>query len=78
MENKKRILIKVPGDKEKLFETFPFFIALKDEFQNSDIFIICEQGTSALFLFFSAHFVRVRITVLAGDAQAGIASQSEH
>lgn len=49
--DKKRILVKVPPKKEELFQTFPFFIALREEYQNSDIFIICEEDTSILYAF---------------------------
>jgi hypothetical protein len=49
--DKKRILVKVPAKKEELFQTFPFFIALRVEFPEADVFIICEEDCSILFSF---------------------------
>ena len=48
---KYRILVKIPPEKIEIFQVFPFFILLKEEYPDSDIFIICEEDCSTPFTF---------------------------
>jgi hypothetical protein len=48
---KKKILVKVPVKKEDLFQTFPFFSVLRNEYPLDDIYIICEENCAIIFTF---------------------------
>lgn len=47
----KKILVKCPPALEDAFSTFPFFIALGEEFPKAEINLICELGTSDAYQF---------------------------
>jgi ADP-heptose:LPS heptosyltransferase len=49
--DRKKILVKVPPNKEELLQTLPFFISLHTEYPQDEIYIICEEDCSALFIF---------------------------
>lgn len=47
----KKILVKCPPGIENSFSTFPFFVALSEEFPKAEINLVCEEGTSDAYSF---------------------------
>lgn len=49
--NIKKILVKCPPALDDAFNTFPFLIALSEEFPKAEINLVCEEGTSEAYGF---------------------------